>query len=66
MSLFFRIFNAVFTRALFMTHAIVTLVKIREIDEIQFGYFVLYCFGLLLLVCESVYTLIRRKGLEYK
>ncbi|XP_028398808.1 transmembrane protein 26-like [Dendronephthya gigantea] len=66
MSLFFRIFNAVFTRALFVTHAILTLVKLREVHEIKFGYIVLYCFGLLLLVSESVYTLIRRKGLEYK
>ena len=66
MSLFFRIFNAVFTRALFMSHAIITLVKLRQVHEIQFGYFALYCLGLLLLISETVYTLIKRKGIEYK
>jgi hypothetical protein len=49
-----------------MTHAIITLIKVRDVHEIQFGYIALYCFGLLLLISETVYTLIRRKGIEYK
>lgn len=66
MSLFFRIFNAVFTRALFMTHAIITFLEVRKVHTIGFGYIALSCFGLLLLVIETVYTLIKRKGEEYK
>ena len=49
-----------------MTHAVVTLMKVREVHEIQFGYIVLYCLGFLLLISETVYTLIKRKGIEYK
>ena len=66
MSLFFRIFNAVFTRALFVTHALITFVNVRDVQEIGFGYIALYCLGMLLLVSETIYTLIKRRGVEYK
>ena len=66
MSLLIRLFKAVFTRSLFVIHVISTLKKVEEVYGIRPDYFVPFCLGMLLLAVETMYTLVRRKGKEYK
>lgn len=62
---FFTFFSGIFTRVMFLVHGVVSVylvVLYKNNDTIYWW----LCTGLFLLLIESFYTIVIRKGKEYK
>ena len=61
---FFKFFSAILTRVLFLLHGIVSVHLVVLLKQNTNYYWL--CTGLVLLIFESMFTILYRKGKEYK